>query len=222
MSKIFISRPLNKNSLFVKALKGNDLEIVGQSLIHFTPIPFSSIPKVDWLFFYSKNGIKFFFEQVQKSPNLRTAIQNKKWAVIGKGTATALRKQAIQPDFVGTGSPATTAEQFQIISQNQSVLFVQAKISKRSVQKLLDNPLGLKELVVYDNQIKPNYEIPYCDILVFTSPLNVKAYYEKYPINVSQKVITIGNTTAKAVQELGINEVVIANKPTETEMAKRC
>ncbi len=221
MPKIFISRVLKKNSLFLKTLNGSDLEIIGASLIQFSPVYFSLIPKADWLFFYSKNGVKFFFEQVQKESDFQKEIPFRKWGVMGKGTAAALEKYGVHPDFIGTGNPTSTAQQFQALYPNSSVLFVQAKTSKKSVQLLLGQQIQSKELIVYDNQIKSNFELPYCKILVFTSPLNAKAYYEKHPIDKAQSVIAIGKTTAKALTALGIKKVVIADKPTEKEMAKK-
>ena len=220
MPKVFISRPLKKNSIFLKTLNGNGLEIIGQSLIHFSPVPFSTIPTTDWLFFYSKNGVKFFFEQVQKSPSFQKDIGGKKWAAMGKGTATAFVKYGINPDFIGDGKPSSTAEQFQAVAANQTVLFIQAKTSKKSIQKLLNKQTTIKELVVYDNQIKSDFELPYFDVLVFTSPLNAQAYFEKYPLQKPQSIIAIGNTTAKALLKLGVKKVSIAAKPTEKEMAK--
>ena len=78
----------------------------------------------------------------------------------------------------------------------------------------------MKDLVVYKNEIKSNFSIPTCDILAFTSPLNVKAYFQKYALQPKQKVIAIGKTTQKALQTLGIKNIVVAQQPSETGLAQ--
>ncbi len=197
------------------------MEIIGQSLIHFSSTPFTDVPKADWVFFYSKNGVKFFIEQVQDSPQFLEQIRAVNWAVMGKGTANQLIKYGYQPNFIGSGHPSTTALQFGPLAAAQKVLFIQAKTSKKSVQQLLQGALTVCDLVVYNNEIKADFHIPFCEYLVFTSPLNAEAYYQKYAINQSQKVIAIGNTTAKALVKLGIQKIAIADKPTEKQMAKK-
>jgi len=221
MPKTFISRPLKKNSLFKKQLLESGMDIIGQSLIHFSPIPINNLPKSDWVFFYSKKGVQFFMEQVQNAPKFQKLIESVKWAVMGKGTAATLAKFGIQADFIGTGHPTSTTAQFYKIAETHKVLFVRARNSKKSVQKIWRQPKNVVDLIVYDNQIKTDFDIPFCEYLVFTSPLNAKAFFQKYPIDKSQKVIAIGNTTAKALLNLGIKEVKIAPKPNETEMAKK-
>jgi len=85
---------------------------------------------------------------------------------------------------------------------------------------LLWNQLAINDLIVYANEVKSNFTIPYCDVLVFTSPLNVKAYFQKYPLKSKQKIIAIGKTTEKTLQQLGIKNSIIAEKPSEQALAK--
>ena len=223
MPKIFISRYLRSTSPFKMELADFDMEIIGQSLIQFTPTPFETIPVVDWIFFYSKNGVKFFLETFTAHMFLRILAEENlpiKWATMGKGTAEALEKHQIQPDFVGTGHPKATALAFGTTANQQKVLFPRAKNSKQSIQNLLAAQLNVLDLVVYENAIKPSFSIPYCDILVFTSPLNVHAYFQKYPIQTKQKIIAIGKTTETTLKKLGLLNVIIAPQPSEKGLAE--
>ncbi len=217
MPKIFISRNLTNDSLFKKELSGLDMEIIGQSLIQFSPTLITSIPKVDWIFFYSKNGVNFFLETAANYPSFKK--DQVKWAVMGEGTATALINYQIQPDFIGNGQPKAIAQTFGKIAKGQKVLFPRAKKSKKSIQNLLKSQLEITDLIIYENEIKSNFSIPFCAILVFTSPLNAKAYFQKYPINAKQKVIAIGTTTQQALQKLGIKNSRLATKPSEQALA---
>jgi len=220
--KIFISRDLKPTSPFKKELVALDMEIIGQSLIEFYPTPFNTIPVVDWIFFYSKNGVKFFLETFTADNFLRVmAAKNRpiQWAVMGKGTAATLEKHQIQPDFIGTGHPKATAKAFGEIAHQQKVLFPRAEISKQSVQNLLIGQIEIFDLIVYANKLKPTFFIPYCDILVFTSPLNVVAYFQKHPIQSKQKVVAIGKTTANALEKKGLQNIIVASQPSEKGLA---
>ena len=107
MPKIFISRQLQKESIFRKRLQESGFEVLAQSLIDFFPESFLKLPQADWLFFYSKKGVQFFFKNKPKNFSKKT-----KWAAMGEGTATALAHQNISLDFIGDGSPETTAMNF--------------------------------------------------------------------------------------------------------------
>lgn len=215
MKKIFISRRLNRNSVFNQVLTTQNLTVIGQGLIRFSAVPFTQLPTHDWLFFYSKNGIKYFEKGLKK-----TAIKipsTSQWAGFGPSTAKYLQ----QVDFIGTGNAETTAKAFSSIAKGQKVLFIQAKNSQSSVQKILANHIQAQELVVYQNTARKKFEIPSCDILCFTSPLNAKAYFSKYAIKDHQTVISIGKTTATALTELGISKVVVADQASEQGLAQK-
>lgn len=222
MPKLFLSRPLDQHGVFKKALEKTGLEIIGQSLIQFTPIPVVDIPITDWVFFYSKKGVFYFFEALHKLAPIQQdrLLKSVKWAVMGKGTAKALLQQNITIDFIGNGDPSTTAKNFQLVAHHQTVLFPRAKTSKQSIQKQLKEEISIVDLVVYNNQIKADFHIPFCKYLLFTSPLNVQAYGQKYSIHPDQKIIAIGATTAKALEKMGNSAYEISKEPTEQAMAE--
>jgi len=215
VKKIFISRNLNKKSPFVKALQEEKVEIIGKGLIRFSAINFNTVPDHDWLFFYSKNGFKYF-EKALKKANIQRPSSSK-WASFGISTAQLLP----EIDFVGSGDPQRTANAFLKKAENQKVLFIQARNSQRSIQKILDSKIQAMELAVYKNTPKKKFDIPSCEILCFTSPLNAKAYFSKYALQKKQKVISIGKTTANALTELGIKKVVLADNPSEIGLAEK-
>lgn len=217
MTKIFISRKLEKNSPFLQKMVNLDVEITDRSLIQFNAIPFGALAKTDWLFFYSKKGIQYFFE------NYSTKKKLTKIAVIGQASASFLfNNYNIKPDWIGSGIPKTTAIDFEPIAKGQKVLFIQAKNSKQSIQKLLQNKIQGLSLVVYNNQAKTDFDLPLVDILVFTSPLNIKAYFNKYPYIATQKIICIGTSTASELKQYAINNYYIAKEPSLSALADAC
>jgi uroporphyrinogen-III synthase len=213
---IFISRDLSSNSVFRQMLK-NKASLIDLSLIEFKPILFDRIPSSDWLFFYSKNGIKHALSKLNILDDLAPI------AVIGQASADFLKANYnIEAQFVGTGHPRETAAQFLSVAKDQKVVFVQAKNSKQSVQNILQKQVKSIDLLVYDNCPKTDFDLPEANILVFTSPLNVAAYFSKYAYQQDQTIISIGQTTARALEKHGIDEIIIAKEPNEKALANCC
>lgn len=59
-----------------------------------------NISGFDWLVFTSANGVKFFFEALERYEMDVRAVSKAKIAVIGPATATALKERHIRPDVV--------------------------------------------------------------------------------------------------------------------------
>jgi len=184
-------------------------ELVAQSLIEFKAVDFTPPPKTDWIFFYSKNAVRFFLS------GLTSNLPPSKYACMGKGTTHLAKAKKLNVQFIGNGKPKATAQQFLQVAEGQSVLFPRANRSKKSIQRLLKNKIEAYDLIVYENEIKKEWEVPDCDILVFTSPLNAKAYFSKYLAKAHQKIIAIGNTTGRALKKLGVKEMSVAKEPSE-------
>lgn len=206
---IFISRKQTADSYFYKTLSANGFDVHGESLIEITPILFKEVPEVDWIFFYSKTGIRCFFE------NAKLSAPYPKLATIGASTADYLEENFGHPQFVGNGHPINTAESFLKIAKGEKVLFVRAKNSMQSVQQLLKNEIEATDLIVYENVPKTDFDLPDFDYLVFTSPLNVKAYFSQKKYREGQCLIAIGETTAAALRGMGLSEIVVSEMPSE-------
>lgn len=217
---LFISRHLAPKSNFRTLLEGTNLTIIDKSLIQFHPLPFVQIPSGDWLFFYSKNGVAFFFDRLHQLGLKSKDLATKNWAAIGKGTAESLKQYIPTIDFIGTGAAESTTAAFLKVAAGQRVVFIRAKTSNLSIHKLLEDKVILKDLVVYENTIRSNFTIPFCKYLVFTSSLNVKAYFQKYPLQNGQIFIAIGTPTATTLQNLAVSNIIIAETTTEEGLAE--
>ncbi|RMD98946.1 MAG: uroporphyrinogen-III synthase [Bacteroidetes bacterium] len=212
---VFISRTLPPDSIFRKLLTINGIRIHDQKLIKFEPVAVEKLPEANWLFFYSKTGVQFFFRQIPAHK-----VDNYRMAALGPGTAAELSKYA-HVQFAGDGDPIQTAVNFLALARGQKVAFVRAEDSRQSIRKLLDGKITPIDVIVYKNTPLNEVEIPTCEVLVFTSPLNARAYFSKNEKYGFQKVIAIGNTTAGALNELGIGGVIVAESPTEEALAKK-
>lgn len=216
LKRIFISRDLTPDSTFQALLEGQAI-LQAQSLISFEEVPIQQLPVCDWLFFYSKKGLDFGWASLQQ------LVPFPKVAVLGPASGKHLKhKFGKVADFVGTGEPITTAAAFSKAAKGQQVCFVRAKNSQQSIAQLLGEQVQATSLVVYTNVAKTSLSIPFCDILVFTSPLNAQTYYQHYVAKKDQTVIAIGQTTANALDSLGITTVIMASTPHESALANCC
>jgi uroporphyrinogen-III synthase len=211
---VFISRYLGPDSVFRSRLTAAGYRLTGRSLIEFEAVPFRDVPSTDWIFFYSRRAVTFFFDQ------LAGPLKEVRLATFGAGTAEALRSYGYRPDFTGSGKPETVARDFLPHARGQRVLFPRARQSRQSVQRALGDAVVAIDLVVYDN--RPSREVPSrdFDVLVFTSPMNARAYFQQRERRPGQRVIAIGRTTAAALQQLQIKELEVALEPSEEGMAK--
>lgn len=203
MKSIFISRSLDSDSVFFKELSGNKFTIIDLPLIDIVKIPFSYTPQVNWIFFTSKNSIKYFFEQ---NP---TVSENVKYGIISQASEKTLRYFGKHSTFVGNGVDlAKIAKDFRQVLGNDSVLFPQAMDSLQTIQKYLAFTNTTHNLYTYKTILKTEFELPYTDIVVFTSPSNVKAYFSKYKLDPRQLVVAMGSSTKFKLAEYGAKDVL--------------
>lgn len=215
---VFISRNLHSGSPLQSILTEARFEVFGQSLIRFSLWPFGALPECDWVFFYSRNGVRFFFEGLKR---LNMALpQNVRLAAMGEGTAATLEDHAQIPDFVGSGRPDATARAFLKVAEGQKILFVRAFHSAKSVQNMLSPYINIIDLPVYKNEIKKEVDIPQTDYVVLTSSMNVDAYFHNRMDNTPTVWIAIGNPTAMRYAHWTSQEVFIPENPSEEALAR--
>ena len=209
---IFISRNLGDSSLFYTSFDKSIL-IRAYSLLEFSPTPFHGFPDSDFIFFYSKNAVHFFFSQLQNKP------VNAKLCCIGKGTARMLESLGQEIDFVGQGSLDDIAHSFLNLCKGKKILFPRARQSKKSIQKRISGQADILDMIVYDNRKKNIFPQPKADILIFTSPMNAEAYFEQYPYQ-NEILIAIGNTTRQKLYDLGFGNVLKAKESSEQALVE--
>jgi len=217
-SKVFISREIGEHNYFRRALEKNNIEIEGRSLIRTFPIvnvldPFY-LKHIDWIFFSSRNGVEYFFKLKPVLP------KHVKFGVVGRGSEDALRKYGHLADFVGeTGDITEVAEEFAPLVAGQIVLFPRAQDSLLSIQKSLSADTKVVDLPIYETVIEDEIDQTYAEVLIFTSPSNVDAYFANNLLDPGQKVIAIGNSTGKKFEEMGV-QYTLPYSPDEIGLAE--
>ncbi len=203
-AKVFISREIGEHNYFRRALEKHKIQIEGRSLIRTFPIlhvldPFY-LRNVDWIFFSSRNSVEYFF-------NLKPVLSKKiKFGVVGRGSEDALRKCGYLSDFVGEGGDIDeVATDLANAVEGKSVLFPRAQDSLLSMQKYLKPSTKVVDLPIYETVIEEDIDPTSADVLIFTSPSNVEAYFAQNLLDPAQKVIAIGHSTGKKFDEMGVN-----------------
>ena len=201
--KVFISSNLQEESFFKTNLEAHQYKVEGVSLLDFKAEQFDKniINTADWIFFSSKHAIDFFIPEYSQEE-----LKNKKIAVLGKGTEQQLRKYGIAADFIGDGHGDVSARLFeQQLNSTVNVLFPCATQSLYQVQNHFSkNLINVTNISVYQNIMKEVSSKIDADILVFTSPMNAKAYFSKFPKEDFQTIISIGRSTASILMEMNI------------------
>lgn len=217
-AKVFISREIGEHNYFRRALEQNNIEIEGRSLIRTFPIvnvldPFY-LKHINWIFFSSRNGVDYFFKLKPVLP------KNVKFGVVGRGSEDSLRKYGHLASYVGeSGDINEVAEGFAALVKGQTVLFPRAQDSLLSIQKSLAEDTKVIDLPIYETVIEENIDQTYADVLIFTSPSNVEAYFTDNLLDPGQKVIAIGNSTGKKFEEMGV-EYSLPYSPDEIGLAE--
>ena len=191
---IFISKSLKDKSPFQKLIS-DGYNLIAQSLIDIKPIEIQDYPATDWIFFSTANSVKHFFSTQKHSTNYQ-------YGVIGTGSATVFYSiTGMSPKYTGNGIPGDVAENFITYEKGKSILFVISKSSKNTIHSSLSEYMTCSDLIVYENKIKKEFDIPSCSHLIFTSPMNVEAYFTKHDYN-KEKVYAIGKSTAACIKQL--------------------
>lgn len=219
-AKVFITRDLSESSYFKKAMAKHGIGVEGRSLIRtfaiINKLDSYILRDIDWIFFSSKNAIEYFFQ-------LNPQVSKKtKFGVLGRASEETLRRFGRAPDFNGEEEGIDTleiAKEFAVIASGTTVLFPGAKGSLRTIQQTLSPQTKIIDLPVYETVKVANPEPSFADVLIFTSPSNVEAYFEGNLLEPGQKVISIGRTTGKKLDEMGVR-YILPYSPDEIGLAE--
>lgn len=198
---IFVTKTFRDTDYLPNALKRLGCTVTGQSLIEFKEIPFEQTPVSEWIFFSSKHAVKFFFRQKPKLGKVKIGC-------VGKATAQELRNFGQRADFIGQSTDTKMiGKQFSSLVGKAKVLFPMAKESMQSIQHQLVSKDSAINLPVYQTLKHPTVVDASTHIVVFTSPSNVEAFFEKNKWNQSCKAVAMGDATAATLAKKGVRKM---------------
>ncbi len=215
---VFISRDLSEQSYFRRAIEKHGIEVEARSLIRTVPVITKLSPHVlvdaDWVFFSSKNAIEYFFNLQPQLP------KDIKFGVMGSGSEEMLRQKGYFTSYTGVGiDTVDVAKEFAKVANGTKVIFPGAEGSLRSIQHGLSAETKVIDLSVYETVLEEDVEGSNAEVLVFTSPSNVEAYFAENLLDPSQKVIAIGKSTGRKFDEMG-TRYILPFSPDEVGLAE--
>lgn len=177
------------------------------------------ILKAEWLVFTSANGVRTFFELLQKVRIDCRSFGSTKFAVIGKGTGEVLKAHGIYADYV----PETyTVEALarglvQRLNGCLQICVLRAAHGSKRLNEILDAAgISYADIAVYDTVPADNGQLlqeckkalPILDYVTFSSASGVHVFAESMgeQIPFYGKYVCIGEQTADALRKLQICE----------------
>lgn len=127
---------------------------------------------------------------------------------MGRGSEDALRKYDRIADFSGDNLGIRTediAKEFAKLVDGQTVFIPRAKDSLMSIQNALTENTHVIDMPIYETVLEENVDKTNAEVLIFTSPSNVEAYFQENLVEPDQKIICIGYSTAKAIEAMGLS-----------------
>lgn len=208
--KIFVSRKLQEDSPF-RALETLGHTVIGQSLIDFEDVMIENVPAHDTVFFYSQRAIRPYIAAVGYSPEVS-------YGVMGPASqATFLKLTGHKAQIEGQGDYEALASSLNTLWADKVVLFPVGRRSMKRFKRLLPQ-VTQKHVIVYNNTAKKKLDLPACDLVALTSPINVEAYCRTMDIEGPRAIFAIGQTTAQKMSAYTSREIFYCEDPSETNL----
>ena len=211
MKKVLITKSLEDAGELQEYAIQHQIELIYHSFLSFEQIQISEIPPVDVLFFSSKRAVEFFLNQHALPSEAEVAC-------IGTATQLYLEQKGIQVDFIGAQSslPEVVSKELNHWLQGRTCGLVTAKDSQRTIATYLNQSL-ITFITPYQTVIHADKLDTQFEVLVFTSPSNVKGYLKKNEIHY-QKVVAWGKTTEDYLLKRSVKDVYCLKNASEREV----
>lgn len=233
--RILVTRSRSQASRLSQALNELGAEVWERPAIDIEPLDdplyfetvFSRLNDYQWLLFTSPNGVEIFMRRLLEGGRDARALGGLKIAVLGPGTAEALKAFSLNADlmpkekFVGEGLLEAVASAG---VKGRKVLLARAQGGRDVLPRgLVEAGAELTDLAVYKT-VNPVWSeaLPGTpDMVTFTSSSTVTGLAAMVPPGERKKypAASIGPITTNTARELGFEVLVEAKKPTVDGLA---
>lgn len=174
-------------------------------------VALDALGKVGWVVFASRNGVRFFSRLL--GDHSQVLPQGVKLAGVGPGTAAAITEAWRAPDLVAKVATAEGLAEDLVATAQPSggdILLPAAAKGRRALQRLLSAAgFAVRRLTVYETvpttEADGGLTLPArVDYVLFASPSSVKGFLARSPFPDGARVVSIGPTTSRAVEQAGL------------------
>ncbi|MCP3025526.1 uroporphyrinogen-III synthase [Halobacillus sp. A5] len=236
--KVLVTRPFSQADVMINLFEKAGAAILHEPLIEFriheskqNPRILSELHDFNWVFFTSSNGVKFFFEWLQRIG--RPVPRHIKVAVVGRNTKQTAEEMGVNVHFCPTTYDAEhMAEEFFVYHKEPgAVLYVRGDRSRETLLEILtEKGILFQSLTVYDTLLIKESEVisrelPSLDALTFTSPSTIEAFLEitrkSNELALDIPCFCIGATTAEKAEAKGFNKIYYPSTFSVEEMVQQ-
>lgn len=203
------------NILSTKKLLPNQKQDLLNANIHLieedfiaTKIKNFEVSKInDNLIFTSQNAVQSILQHPKGNE-----IKSKNVFAVGMKTKDLLTKNGFNV-VAYTGYAADLAEIITLIYSNESFTFFSGNLRRDILPNTFkENGIPFNEIEVYETNLTSKKVTNKVDGILFFSPSAVESYFKSNTIK-DEICFCIGKTTAEALQNRKIKNIIIANKP---------
>jgi uroporphyrinogen-III synthase len=163
------------------------------------------------LIFTSQNAVRSFLNHPQFD-KYKSDLQSKKAFCVGVKSKTILTDAGFEVVAYADYASDLT-EIICLIYANESYTFFSGNLRKETLPLALKNSgIEFNEIEVYETQLKPHKIKETVDAILFFSPSGVASYLKENTIK-KEMCFCIGETTAEALENNHIKNIVIAEYP---------
>ena len=187
------------------------LEVLESNFIEVETKSFELNGIKDNLIFTSQNAVRSFLTHPQFEEN-KSDLQSKKVFCVGVKSKTILTDAGFEVIAYADYASDLT-EIICLIYANSSYTFFSGNLRKETLPLALKNTgIEFNEIEVYETQLKPHKIKEAVDAILFFSPSGVESYLKDNPIK-KELCFCIGETTAEALENKHIKNIIIAEHP---------
>ncbi|WP_407272635.1 uroporphyrinogen-III synthase [Radiobacillus sp. PE A8.2] len=183
-----------------------------------------------WLFFTSANGVKFFFEHVERV-QMEAMLSHLHIAVVGKKTEQMLKHYGYEAAFIPNSFQGSqmVSEFLQTYGSEQTILLVCGNKSRNEIpDQLKQARVFFRKLIMYDTlineittvQLTDYIKTGMIDVYTFTSPSTIAAFEEMTAsipayidvIKQQKLCLCIGTTTKDKATQAGFKQLRVPDE----------
>ena len=197
--RIVLTRPEGANDALARRLEAEGFDAVECPLIRIEPLDGGPVraESYDWLVLTSRNAVEYLFRRLEGSlPRV---------AVVGPGTAEALRGRGVEPALVAR-RPTQEGLLAELPRPAGRVLFAGAE----GARDVLVRELGADFVPLYRTAELPSAELPEGDLVVLASASAARALAAT---RTDLPCVSIGLVTSAEARRLGLDVVAEAASP---------
>lgn len=227
---VISTQPTEQAIKLEKALEGTGIAFFKLPMIETETLPLDKkilvqiqkLNQFDRLIFTSRNGVEAFWKLINEAGIVPP--KNIKTAVIGRGTAEALRKHHITSGHINPGQSSTDFVEYLksgVISKGEKILLVQGTLAPDYLHKELASLADVQRINVYrtlaidtcNKNLLENILNDHYGLIVFSSPsgfFNFYKFYHNGTPHSQLRILSIGKTTTKAISDQCDAEIITA------------